>query len=103
MSEAIRIRIQRQGEGAEIRILMQHPMENGLRREDNGKTVAAHYIQTFTVKLNERVLINGQLNTAISRNPLFVFKARQVNSGDTLSVHWLDNKGGTRQDAVKVE
>ncbi len=103
MSEPIRIRVQRQGEGAEIRVLMQHPMENGLRRDDAGKPVAAHYIQTFTLKLNDRPLVDGQLNTSISRNPLFVFKARQIKSGDTISVHWLDNKGASRQDAVRVE
>ena len=40
MSEPIRIRVQRQGEGAEIRILMPHPMENGMRRDDAGKLVA---------------------------------------------------------------
>ena len=34
MSEPIRIRVQRQGEGAEIRILMPHPMENGMRQVD---------------------------------------------------------------------
>ncbi len=103
MSEPIRIRVQRQGEGAEIRILMPHPMENGLRRDAAGKLVAVHYIQTFTLKQNDRPLISGQLNTSVSRNPLFVFKARQIKSGDTLSVHWTDNKGVTRQDAIKVE
>ena len=103
MSEPIRLRVQRQGEGAEIRILMPHPMENGLRRDDAGKLVAVHYIQTFTLKQNDRPLISGQLNTSVSRNPLFVFKARQIKSGDTLSVHWTDNKGAARQDAIKVE
>ena len=103
MSEPIRIRVQRQGEGAEIRVLMQHPMENGLRRDDAGKTVPVHHIQTFSIKQNDRPLIDGQLNTSISRNPLFVFRLRQIKTGDTISVHWLDNKGASRQDAIKVE
>ena len=72
-------------------------------RHDAGKLVPVHHIQTFTLKQNDRPLISGQLNTSISRNPLFVFKARQIKSGDTLSVHWTDNKGAARQDAIKVE
>lgn len=102
MSEPIRIRAQLQGSNADIRILMQHPMETGQRKDENGKTVPVHFIQTFNVKLNGQPLIDGQLNTSISRNPLFAFKANNVKAGDKLSVHWQDNTGAQRQDEISL-
>lgn len=102
MSEPIRIRALIQGEIADIRILMQHPMETGQRRDENGQALAMHFIQLFTVKLNGQLLIEGQLNTSISKNPLFAFKARGVKAGDKLSVHWTDNNGAERQDEMTI-
>lgn len=102
MSAPIKIRAQIQGETADIRILMQHPMETGQRKDENGQVVPMNFIQTFTVSLNGKPVIDGQLNTSISRNPLFTFKARGIKVGDKLSVAWMDNLGERRQDEITV-
>jgi sulfur-oxidizing protein SoxZ len=102
MSAPIKIRAQIQGETADIRILMQHPMETGQRKDENGQTVPMNFIQVFTVSLNGKAIIDGQLNTSISRNPLFTFKARGIKAGDKLSVAWTDNLGERRQDEIVV-
>jgi sulfur-oxidizing protein SoxZ len=102
MAEAIKIRALLQGEIADIRILMQHPMETGLRKDDKGQTTPAHFIQNFAVSLNGKPLIDGQLNTSISKNPLFTFRARGIKSGDKLLVSWQDNIGDKRQDEFIV-
>jgi sulfur-oxidizing protein SoxZ len=102
MSAPIKIRAQIQGETADIRILMQHPMETGQRKDENGQPVPMHFIQTFTVLLNGKAVIDGQLNTSISRNPLFTFKARGIKAGDKFAVAWTDNLGERRQDEIVV-
>jgi sulfur-oxidizing protein SoxZ len=102
MAEQIKIRAQNQGEVTDIRILMQHPMETGQRKDDKGQSLPMHFIQTFTVNLNGKPIIDGQLNTAIARNPLFTFKARGIKAGDKLSVAWEDNVGERRQDEITV-
>lgn len=102
MAEQIKIRTQPQGDITDIRILMQHPMETGQRRDDNGKTIPALFIQTFSVQHNGKPLIEGQLNTSISKNPLFTFKARGIRSGDRLTVNWVDSSGDRRQDEITV-
>ena len=102
MGDQIKIRAQIQGEVTEARILMQHLMETGLRKDDKGQTLPAQFIQSFTVSLNGKPIIDGQLNTSISRNPLFTFKARGVKSGDKLAVTWVDNTGDKRQDELTV-
>ena len=102
MGEQIKIRAQIQGETTDVRILMQHAMETGLRKDDKGQPVPAHFIQTFTVSLNGKAIIDGQLNTAISKNPLFTFKAHGIKTGDKLAVAWIDNIGDKRQDEISV-
>ena len=102
MADPIKIRVQAQGEFADIRILMQHPMETGQRKDDKGQTVPLQFIQTFNVELNGKPLIDGQLNTSISRNPLFAFRARGIKSGDKIAVSWIDNGGERRRDEITV-
>lgn len=102
MADQIKIRAQNQGEITDIRILMQHPMETGQRKDDKGQSLPMHFIQTFTVSLNGKPIIDGQLNTSISKNPLFTFKARSIKSGDKLTVAWVDNSGDRRQDEITV-
>lgn len=102
MGDQIKIRAQIQGDITEVRILMQHPMETGQRKDDKGQTLPAQFIQSFTVNLNGKPIIDGQLNTSISRNPLFSFKVRGVKGGDKLAVTWADNTGDKRQDEITV-
>jgi len=102
VAEQIKIRAQIQGEIANIRILLQHPMETGQRKDDQGQTLPAHFIQTFLVSHNGKPLIDGQLNTSVAKNPLFAFKARGIKAGDKLSVNWQDNVGDKRQDEITV-
>ena len=102
MGDQIKIRAQIQGDITEVRILMQHPMETGQRKDDKGQTLPAQFIQSFTVSLNGKPIIDGQLNTSISKNPLFTFKARGVKGGDKLAVTWVDNTGDKRQDELTV-
>lgn len=102
MADQIKIRVQNLGEIADIRVLMQHPMETGQRKDDKGQTFAMNFIQTFTINLNGKPIIDGQLNTSISKNPLFTFKARGIKAGDKLAVAWVDNLGDRRQDEITV-
>ncbi len=102
MADQIKIRAQIQAEITDIRVLMQHPMETGQRKDERGQTLPTHFIQAFTVSLNGKPLIDGQLNTSISKNPLFAFKARGIKPGDKLAVAWTDNLGDKRQDEITI-
>ncbi len=102
MADAIKIRAQVQGEITDIRILMQHPMETWQRKDEKGDAVPVNFIQTFSLLHNGKLLIDGQLNTSISKNPLFAFKARGIKAGDKLTVAWNDSAGDKRQDEISV-
>lgn len=93
MSEPIKIRATVKGSEGEVRVLIPHPMESGLRRDASGQLQAAQYITSVTLSLNGRPVIEGALGTAVSANPLFAFQLLGVKAGDKVSVAWLDNKG----------
>ena len=79
----------------DIRVLMTHPMETGERKDSDGKLVPMHFIQSVTVRINGRTVIDGQISQGVSRNPVFTFRVKGGNKGDKVEVSWLDNKGET--------
>jgi sulfur-oxidizing protein SoxZ len=93
MSDPIKIRATVKGTEGEVRILLPHPMESGLRRDASGQVLPAHYITSVILSLNGRPVIEGGLGTAVSVNPLFAFQLIGVKAGDKLAVSWLDNRG----------
>jgi sulfur-oxidizing protein SoxZ len=91
------------GEGyTDIRVLMTHPMETGLRKDPDGKIVPLHFIQSVIVKVNGKTVVDGQLSQAVSRNPVFTFRVKGGAKGDKVEVSWLDNLGETNKTEAAV-
>ena len=86
----------------DVRVLMTHPMETGQRRDPDGKLIPLHFIQNVTVRLNGRIVVEGQVSQAVSRNPVFSFRLRGGAKGDRVEVSWLDNHGETSQTEAAV-
>jgi sulfur-oxidizing protein SoxZ len=102
MADPMKIRAQMKGDAAEVRVLMSHPMETGQRKDGDGKTVPAHFIQTITVTLNGKPVVSGSTGTSVSRNPVFGFRVKGAKAGDKVAVSWKDNKGDSRTDETTV-
>ena len=86
----------------DVRVLMTHPMETGQRKDPDGKLVPVHFIQTVTVKVNGKTVIDGQVSQAVSRNPVFSFRLRGGAKGDKIEVSWVDNQGESNQTEAAV-
>ena len=102
MNEPIRIRATLQGDVADVRVRMAHPMETGLRKDADGRLVPIHYIRTFIARLNGTVVFEAQTSQAISRNPVFGFKLTGAKARDKLAVTWQDSRGESRTDEVLI-
>ena len=102
MAEPMKIRATLKGETAEVRVLMVHPMETGQRKDANGNIVPMHFIQEVTVRVNGRVMLEGQISQAVSRNPVFSFRLKGVRAGDRLEIAWLDNHGERSQSVTAI-
>jgi sulfur-oxidizing protein SoxZ len=103
MADPMKIRVTLQGELADVRVLMAHPMETGQRKDPSGKLVPPHFIQTITAQLNGKTVFTADISQAVSRNPVFAFKVKGAKAGDKLSVTWQDNNGDKRTDEVVIK
>src|SRR6185295_4508331 len=93
MAEPMKIRATLKGDLADVRVLMVHPMETGQRKDTNGDIVPMHFIQEVNVRVNGKLMLEGQISQAVSRNPVFSFRLKGVKAGDKLEIAWLDNRG----------
>jgi len=103
MADPMKIRAQMKGDICDIKILMSHPMETGQRKDSDGKLVPAHFIQMISIDLNGKRVVQGQVGTSVSRNPVFGFKVKGAKAGDKVTVNWTDNKGDKRTDEASVQ
>jgi len=94
MAQPMKIRAQAQGDTADIKVLMNHEMETGLRKDSKtGQLIPAHFIQQVTASVNGKVVLDAQWGAAISKNPFLGFKVKGAKAGDKVMVNWVDNKG----------
>ena len=102
MAEPMKIRATLQGDVADVRILMMHPMETGQRKDSKGEIVPLHFIQSVVVTHNGKTVLDTQWSQAVSRNPFLGLRIKGAKAGDKIGVTWTDNKGDTRNDEAIV-
>ena len=94
MAEPMRIRATMAGDVADVKVLMNHPMETGLRKDaKTGQLVPAHYITDVTATVNGTQVLDAGLSGGVSKNPYLGFKVKGPKKGDKVVVNWADNKG----------
>lgn len=102
MAEPMKIRATLQGDVADVRILMLHPMETGQRKDAKGEIVPQYFIQSVLVTHNGKTVLDAQWSQAVSRNPFLGLRIKGAKVGDKISVTWTDNKGEKRTDEAII-
>lgn len=90
----------RPGEVIEIRTLIEHPMETGLRQE-GGRTVPRDLLTRLTVRVNGEVALQAELRNGTSANPYHVFFMRLERTSE-LDFTWTDERGRTARSTARV-
>jgi sulfur-oxidizing protein SoxZ len=103
MGKPMRIRARAEGEVVEVKILINHIMETGFRKNDNGDVIPAHFIELVTITCEGRVVLSAQWGPAVSANPFLAFKFCRGHKGETLKVTWVDNQGDSRSDEAVID
>jgi len=98
----MRIRATEEAGLTTVRVLMEHPMETGVRRAADGSPIPSHYITLVEATHNGRAVLSAQWGTAVAQNPLLTFRFRGAAKGDRVAVRWTDNRGGTRTDEAVI-
>ena len=94
MAEPMKIRATMAGDVADVKVLMNHPMETGQRKDaKTGKLVPAHFIQEVVATLNGKTVMTADMGGAVSKNPYLGFKVKGAKAGDKITVSWTDNTG----------
>jgi sulfur-oxidizing protein SoxZ len=100
----IRLRVPKQvrrGEVFEIKTLIAHEMESGLRRDAEGERIPEHIIERFECTFNGRLVFGADLNTGVSANPYITFFAR-VDGAGTFDFRWFDQDGSVYHAAADI-
>ena len=103
MPVATRIRATLTQGVTEVRMRMTHPMHNGRGRDADDQLIPPHFIRSVIVRHRDRVVLDAQFGTSVSRNPYLAFSFEGGAEGDPVSVDWEDNLGQTRSDSVLIE
>lgn len=91
---SIKIRASMAGDTAEVKCLMNHPMETGLRKDaKTGELIPAHFIKSVVATVGGKMVLDAQWGGGISRNPYLAFKVKGAKKGDKVVVSWEDNQG----------
>ena len=78
----------------EIKFLVSHPSENGLRKDaKSGQLIPAHFIKNAVVAVSGKTVMDGQWGGGVSKDPYLVFRVRGMKAGDKVTVSVEDNKG----------
>ena len=89
------------GEVIEVKTLISHEMETGLRKDANGAAVPRRIIKQFVAKFNGKEVMKADWHPAISANPYQSFFVRVPETG-TFEFSWLDDNGSVYKSEHKV-
>ena len=93
MAEPMKIRAKMEGDAADVKVLMSHPMETGQRKNEKGELVPVHFIQSVIATHNGKTVLDAQWSQAIARNPFLGFRVKGAKAGDKITVTWTDTTG----------
>ncbi len=102
MADPMKIRANVTGDTTEVKVLMSHEMETGQRKDAQGKTIPAWFIQNVMATWNGKTVLAAQWGTAVSKNPFLSFKFKGGAKGDKIVITWVDNRGDTRTDEAAI-
>ena len=89
----IKLRTKEKDGKIEVKALITHPMETGLRKDSKtGEKIPAHYITEVIVTANGKTVMTANWTGSVSKNPFLSFSYAGAK-GDKINLSWKDNTG----------
>jgi sulfur-oxidizing protein SoxZ len=82
----------KKGDLVEVKALVSHIMETGLRKDAAGNTIPRKILNKFICTVNGKEVFSADFEPAISANPYIQFKFRAQESGPVV-LTWIDDDG----------
>jgi sulfur-oxidizing protein SoxZ len=102
MADPMKIRALLTGDTTEVKVLMNHEMETGQRKNAQGETIPAWFIQSVNVTWNGKAVLSAQWGPAVAKNPFVSFKFKGGAKADKVNITWVDNRGDTLTDEAVI-
>jgi len=102
MADPMKIRANLVGDSTEVKVLMNHEMETGQRKDAQGQPIPAWFIQSVTATYNGKTVLAAQWGPAVSKNPFLSFKFKGGAKGEKVTITWIDNRGDQRTDEATI-
>jgi sulfur-oxidizing protein SoxZ len=87
----IRIVAKEDGGIVTVKIAITHPSESGIRKDEKGNLVPAHFLTDAFATLNGQKIFELQLGPSLSKNPIISFQIEGKKS-DQLHIEFIDSK-----------
>jgi sulfur-oxidizing protein SoxZ len=81
------------GATIEARWSAAHPMHSGFRVDDSGNKIPRNIIHTVKVLLNDELILEAELGTAMTSPVYLAFPLQVPAAGGVVRVLWLDDNG----------
>jgi len=102
MADPMKIRATTLGDSTEVKVLMSHEMETGQRKDAQGQTIPAWFIQNVTATHNSKTVLAAEWGPAVAKNPFLSFRFSGGKPGEKVVITWVDNKGDKRSDEATI-
>ena len=103
MAEAMKMRATMEGNVADVKVLIQHPMDTGLMKDaKTDKLIPAFFINQVVATLNGKTVLDAQWGVGIAKNPFIGFRIKGAKPGDKIGVNAVDNLGTQYEGDVVV-
>ena len=81
------------GEIFQVKTIISHQMETGLRHDEQGEVIPRKIINRFVCRYDDAVVFSADLHEAVAANPFIEFYLRATESG-RLEFIWEEDGGG---------
>jgi len=97
----IKLRTKEKGGKIQVKALITHPMETGLRKnKKTGDKIPAHYITELVVTANDKPIMTAHWSGSVSKNPFLSFSYAGTKD-DKVKLSWKDNTG--KSDSIEKQ
>lgn len=91
----------RAGEEFQVRLLIQHPMETGFRRDVQGDIIEVNLLESLSLDFEGQSVFTARSMNALTANPFLVFVVALKQSG-RFNARWLDQRGNAGSISASV-
>ncbi len=91
------------GDIIQVDIILEHPMETGLRKDKDGKLVPISHIKDVTVTYGGKTVMSLDMTASVSANPYVSFDLKISDGEKPLKVKAVDNKGEASEKEMVIK